>query len=121
MISALYPVYFNAGGFWTTELVPRLHTLFETGVGAGLLTVTETARLRDRELRTFWDGAILVVSTKLGIVRSFVEVSALGCIKTIPELSNPFKLSRCVADGKLVLVTLHVAGQDYTAAQRVRP
>jgi hypothetical protein len=121
LIGALYPVYFNSGGFWTTELVPRLHALFEAGVDAGLLTTSETGRSVDRELRTFWDWAILTVSTKLSVVRSFIETTALGCVKTVQELSSPFKLSRCVADGKLVLVTLRVAGKDYTAAQRVRP
>jgi len=120
LISALYPVYFDSGGFWTSELVPRLHAVFELGVNAGLLTSTERSKL-DRALRTFWDFAILVVSSKLGIVRSFIATTALGCVKTVPELSRPFELERCVAEGKVALVALRVAGQDYIAAQRVQP
>lgn len=121
LISALYPVYFNAGGFWTAELTPRLHALFDAGVAAGFLTTMETAQIADRELRTFWDWTILVVTTKLSIVRSFIETTATACARTLPELSNPFKLARCVADAKLSLVTLRVAGRDYAAAQRVSP
>ncbi len=121
LITALSPVYFQQGGFWTTELTPRLHTLFDGAVDAGLLDAAEGAKIADRELRTFWDWAILVISTKLGTVRSFVETTATSCVKTTSELSTGFKLSRCVTGGRVTLVPLRVAGQDYLTAHRVTP
>ncbi|MBC7978100.1 MAG: hypothetical protein H7138_24215 [Myxococcales bacterium] len=121
LITALSPVYFQPGGFWTTELSPRLRTLFDGAVDAGLLDAVEGARIVDRDLRTFWDWAILVIASHLGVVRSFVEITATGCVKTAPELSTAFNLSRCIASGRLTLVPLRVAGQDYVAVHRVTP
>lgn len=117
LTTALSPLYFDAGGFWTAVQVPRLHAMFEAAVRAGLPTVAEAGTL-DRELRTFWDFAILAVSSKPGLVRSFVRSAALGCITAAPALTSAFKLGRCVADGKLALATLRVAGQDHVAAVR---
>jgi len=39
----------------------------------------------------------------------------------VPELSNQFQLSRCVADGKIQLVLLQVAGENFTTVQRAVP
>ena len=117
LIFALNPLFFDVGGMWVTEMVPRLHTLFGAGVNAGLLTVAETT-LVDRDQRTFWDWVILVISTQRTIVRPFIETVASGCTRTVPELSNPFKLSRCVTDGRIQLIPLRVDGQDYTTVQR---
>jgi len=121
LIVALTPVYLSPGGFWATEMQPRLRVLFEAGVEGGLLTTAETTPIAERELQTFWDWVILVVSTKSSIVRTFIEHTAAGCVRTVPELSLPFRLSRCVSEGKLRLVTLRVAGQNFTTVQRVQP
>jgi hypothetical protein len=121
LIKALSPVYFAQGGFWTTEMQPRLHAQFEAGVRAGLLTSAETSAVADVELRTFWDWVILVVATKSTIARSFVANTAAGCARSVAELSNKFQLSRCVSDGKIRLQLLRVAGQDFTSVQRVAP
>jgi hypothetical protein len=120
LISALSPVYFGQGGFWTTEMLPRLHTQFEAGVRAGLLTTQETAST-DVSVRTFWDWVIDVVLTNPTVVRSFIANTAAGCARSVPELSTTFQLSRCVSDGKLRLVPLRVAGQDFTTVQKVLP
>jgi hypothetical protein len=117
---ALNPLYFASGGFWTTEMAPQLNHRFEAAVDTGFFKTTQTPQIIDRELRTFWDWAILVITTKQSIVRSFIEIAASRCIATVPELSNPFKLSRCTSAGNLQFVTLRVAGQDFSAVQRVR-
>ncbi len=118
LIAALYPVYFQPSGFWATELTPRVHALFDAAVAAGLLTTVDGTRVVDRELRTFWDWVILVVTTKLGIVRPFIEIAGAGCASSVAELSSPFNLTRCIASGRVSLVTLRVAGQDFLAVQR---
>lgn len=120
LISTLSPVYFGSGGFWTTEMLPRLRAQFEAGVRNGLLTAQEAAAT-DLDLRTFWDWMIVVVTSKPGVVRSFLANTAAGCAHSVAELSNRFQLSRCVADGKIRLVSLRVANQDYTTVQRVLP
>jgi len=120
LANTLYPLYFGLGGFWTTEMTPRLHTVFEAGVRTGLLTATE-ARAVDVVQRTFWDWAVLLIGTKSTVVRSFIANTAAGCARSVAELSNQFQLSRCVAGGKIQLVLLHVAGENFTTIQRVVP
>ena len=121
LVNALYPVYLNDGGLLTTEMQPRLQALFDAAARTGLLTVSDTAGVADREQKTFWDWVILGISVKPGLVRSLFEAAAAGCVPSVAELANPFQLSRCVANGKLALITLRIVGQDYTAVQRVVP
>lgn len=118
LISALKPVFFSDGGFWTTEMTPRLRTLFEAAVRTGLPLQDE---LVNDEQRTFWDWAIFTVINEPAVVRSFLANAAIGCVKTVPELSNRFQLSRCVSDGKLLIELLVVAGQNFATIQRVTP
>jgi len=121
LINALYPVYLKDGGFLTSEMLPRLQALFGAAAVSGLLTAADTATIKDREQKTFWDWVILAVSIRPGLVRSFLENTAVGCVASVAELSAPFQLSRCVSNNKLALVTLRIAGQDYTATQPVLP
>ena len=121
LIAALKAVYLGDGGFLTTEMLPRLQTLFDAAAHNGLLTITETASITDREQSTFWDWVILAISVKPGLVRSLLENTAAGCVASVAALSNPFQLTRCVTNGKLTLPTLRISGQDYTAVLRVTP
>jgi hypothetical protein len=121
LIAVLKPLYFDLGGFWTTEMMPRLRAVFEAAVRDGFLSVSETSEIGEIEQRTFWDWAVLVVLTKPMIARSFLANTAAGCVRTVPELSSHFQLSHCVSDGRIQLKLLRVGGQDYTAVQRVLP
>ena len=121
LIAALKAVYLADGGFLTTEMQPRLQTLFDAAAHNGLFTIADTAAITDREQSTFWDWVILAISIKPGLVRSFLENTAAGCVASVAALSNPFQLTRCVTNGKLTLPTLRISGQDYTAVQRVTP
>jgi hypothetical protein len=118
LISALKPVFFSDGGFWTTEMTQPLRTLFEAAVRNGLPLQDE---LVNDEQRTFWDWAISTVISEPTVVRSFLANAAIGCVRTVPELSNRFQLSRCVTDGKLLIELLTVAGQNFVTIQRVVP
>jgi hypothetical protein len=120
LIRALSPVFYDPGAFWVVEMTPRLQRVFNAAVRSGLLTTAE-ANAVSGEQKTFWDWVIDVVSIKNTVVHSFIAHAAGGCVPTVAALSNAFRLSRCVADGKLVLVTLRVAGQDYTTIQRRSP
>lgn len=119
LISALTAVFLNDGGFLTSEMQPRLQTLFDAAARTGLLTPTDVAGVMDQSQKTFWDWVILAISLKPGTARSFFEATAAGCVASVAELSNPFQLARCVASNKLTLVALRIVGQDYIAAQRV--
>lgn len=119
LVNALSPLYWGDGGFMTTEMLPRLQLLFDAAARNGLPTVTDTASIADQQQKTFWDYVILAVSTKPGLVRSLFENTAAGCVVSVAALATPFQLSRCVANGRLLLETLHIVGQDYTAVQRV--
>ncbi len=121
LIAAVKPLYFDLGGFWTTEMTPRLHAVFDAAVRDSFLSASETTEIGEIEQRTFWDWAVLAVLTKPTIARSVLANTAAGCVKTVPELSNRFQLSRCVSDGKIQLRPLRVGGEDYTAVQRVLP
>lgn len=118
LIAAITPLYLHAGGFWSAEMRPRLEGLFAAGVGNGLLTAAETPALVNAQQRTFWDWAILAVSTKAGLARSFIQSTATGCIAEVSELSKNFRLSSCLTEGRLQLMTLQVNGENYTTAQR---
>lgn len=121
LIAVLKPLYFDLGGFWTSEMTSRLHAVFDVAVRDGFLSVSETSETGEIEQRTFWDWAVLAVLTKPMIARSFLANTAAGCVRTVPELSSRFQLSHCIADGKIHLKLLRVGGQDYTAVQRELP
>ena len=119
VILVLKSVFYQDGGIWVAHHTPALQTAFEGAVGAGLLTTAQTSAIAERELASFWDWAVLAVSTKLGLARSFLEITGAGCVAAPRDLDKPFQMARCVSERRIQVVSLQVGAQTYTTVQRV--
>lgn len=120
LIAALTPVFFDRDGFWAVEWTPRLEAWFARAAKTRLPGAAEADRLMTGR-QSYWDWMVGALIARPGTVHSFLAHTAAGCVPSVAELTAPFALAPCIAAGKLELVALRIAGQDYVAAQRRQP